>query len=55
MDAYNSKVPLTFYQKNGFKQLFSTEEQEKVYRNISVDGPLNTRLMFYDLIRMVDF
>ena len=55
VDAYNSKVPLTFYQKNGFKQLFSTEEQEKVYRNISVDGPLNTRLMFYDLIRMVDF
>ena len=35
--------------------VFSYEEQEKVYRNISVDGPLNTRLMFYDLIRMVDF
>ena len=53
VDAYNTKIPLKFYQNNGFKPLFSTEEQEKEYRNISVDGPLTTRLMFFDLIRMV--
>lgn len=53
VDAYNTEIPLTFYQKNGFKQLFSTEEQEKEYRNIKTSEPLSTRLMFFDLIRMV--
>ena len=53
VDAYNTENPLTFYQKNGFKQLFSTEEQEKEYRNIKTSEPLSTRLMFFDLIRMV--
>ena len=53
VDAYNTEIPLTFYQKNGFKQLFSTEEQEKEYRKIKTSEPLSTRLMFFDLIRMV--
>lgn len=52
VDAYNTEVPLTFYQKNGFKFLFSTEEQEKEYRNIASSYPLETRLMFFDLIRI---
>ena len=48
-----SDVPAyMFYQKNGFKLLFSTEEQEKEYRNISSAHPLETRLMFFDLIRI---
>jgi len=53
VDAYNMEIPIKFYQKNGFKQLFCTEEQEKEYRNISANGTLLTRLMFFDLIRMV--
>ena len=53
VDAYNTEVPLAFYQKNGFKQLFSTEEQEKEYRNLTTSESLSTRLMFFDLIRMV--
>ena len=53
VDAYNSEVPLLFYQKNGFKQLFSTEKQEKEYRNITTSESLSTRLMFFDLIRMI--
>ena len=32
--------------------MFSTEEQEKQYRNISDDSPLNTRLMFFDLMQI---
>lgn len=53
VDAYNTEIPLTFYEKNGFKQLFSTEEQEKEYRNITTSETLATRLMFFDLIRMI--
>lgn len=53
VDAYNSEIPIRYYLKNGFKLLFSTEEQEKEYRNISSVVPLSTRLMFFDLIRMV--
>lgn len=53
VDAYNKEIPLSFYQKNGFKQLFSTEKQEKEYRNITSSETLATRLMFFDLIRMI--
>lgn len=52
VDAYNTEGPLTFYKKNGFNFLFSTEEQEKKYRNIASSYPLETRLMFFDLIRI---
>lgn len=50
VDAYNESVPLAFYRRNGFDFMFSTEEQEKAYRNIVSDQPLKTRLMFFDLI-----
>ena len=33
-----------------FDFMFSTEEQEKAYREIVSDMPLKTRLMFFDLI-----
>lgn len=42
------------YLKNGFDFMFSSEEQEKVYRNIQDDEPLKTRLMFFDLIRIIE-
>ena len=29
------------------------EEQEKEYRNITADGPLKTRLMYFDLMQIV--
>ena len=31
VDAYNENIPLNYYLKNGFKYLFSTEEQEVEY------------------------
>ena len=34
--------------------MISTEVQEKAYRNIVDEEPLRTRLMFYDLIRIME-
>lgn len=50
VDAYNTEIPLSFYRKNGFDFIFSTEEQEKQYRKITTEDNLKTRLMFFDLI-----
>jgi GNAT superfamily N-acetyltransferase len=50
VDSYNESGPLNFYTKCGFKTLFSTEEQEKEYLNISEEERLSTRLMYFDLI-----
>ena len=54
VDAYNKPQPLEYYQRNGFAFMFSTEEQEREYRKIKVDAPLDTRLMFFDLINIVE-
>ncbi|WP_455664825.1 GNAT family N-acetyltransferase [Phocaeicola sp.] len=52
VDAYNEKVPLSYYEKNGFKYLFSSEAQEAEYTGFNADAHLNTRLMFFDLISL---
>lgn len=52
VDAYNEDIPIRYYRNNGFDFMFSTEEQEKQYRNISGDSPLNTRFMFFDLMQI---
>ena len=55
VDAYNESGLIQFYQHCGLKLFFTSEEQEKKYRNI-VDkegqpvSKLLTRLMFFDLI-----
>lgn len=54
VDAYNESIPLNYYQKNGFKFLFSTEEQEVAYTGHKEEMPLNTRLMYFDLIDLVN-
>jgi GNAT superfamily N-acetyltransferase len=51
VDAYNEASTLAFYQSNGFLPVFSTDQQEKEYRHIEADVPLNTRLLFFDLMR----
>lgn len=61
VDAVNSKEVLSFYEKNGFHYLFTTEKQEELYtfpakndedkkkrQLIPVD--LDTRLMYFDLL-----
>lgn len=50
VDSYNEKIPLTYYEKNGFKFLFKTEGDEKGYSGIISSQPLKTRLMYFDLI-----
>lgn len=52
VDAYNEKELIDFYRKSGLELFFSTEEQECKYRNWNIheNGPLQTRLMFRDLI-----
>ncbi len=50
VDAYNSVSTMTFYENNGFSSVFSSEKQEKEYRHIDEETPLNTRLMYFDLM-----
>lgn len=52
VDAYNVATTIRFYESNGFATVFSSEEQEKEYRHIGIDKPLNTRLMYFDLMQL---
>ena len=49
VDSYNKERNLKFYERNGFNYLFSSEEQEREFRGIKPDRPLNSRLMYFDL------
>jgi len=53
VDAYNNDSVLSFYQKNGFEFVFSSEQQEKenLKKTIADDEMLHTRQMFYDIKR----
>lgn len=58
VDALNNPKILDFYQRNGFNFLFLTEDEERKFlhiirqkNNVVYDIlPLNTRLMYFDLI-----
>lgn len=52
VDAYNEKTPLSYYSRNDFKFLFSTEEQEGKNTGIPEGEKLKTRLMYFDLIQL---
>lgn len=54
VDAYNTEQTISFYKKNDFKLVFSSEQQEKEYRHLSSSTVLSTRLMFYDLMRTAE-
>ena len=53
MDAYNNENVRHFYEKNGFKLLYQTEEQEKEANHIPVSDKLTSRMMYLDLLRYV--
>ena len=53
VDSYNKPQNLSFYERNGFNFLFSSEEQEREFRGIKPERPLNSRLMYFDLIELV--
>jgi len=52
VDAYNNDMARSFYEKNGFNYLFSSETQEKDYIGLPAEKELRTRLMYLDLIRV---
>jgi GNAT superfamily N-acetyltransferase len=54
VDAVNEPQVISFYQKNGFHSLFSSEEQEFLYTGGRKGQPveLSTRLMYFDLLEL---
>lgn len=49
VDAYNNPQTLHFYEKNGFKPLYKTEQEERDFLELSDEESLETRFMFFDL------
>lgn len=54
VDAYNQPSVLHFYEKNGFKYLYLSEEEEREIFNIGEGEPLNSRMMYFDLIQLTN-
>lgn len=53
VDAKNRPEALNYYEKNGFKYLIEDEKLEAKYVGIGVGHlPLNTRLMYFDLLNL---
>lgn len=50
VDAINNKKVIDFYERNGFKIMFRTTEEELLATGKSADSHLPTRMMFADLI-----
>ena len=53
VDAYNKNSILSYYQKNDFSFVFSTEQQEmeNLKKKNADDEILHTRQMFFDMKR----
>jgi GNAT superfamily N-acetyltransferase len=49
VDAYNKPDALSFYERNGFKYLYASEEDERKATQVD-SGTIHTRLMFLDLL-----
>ena len=49
---YRQSSVLQFYENNGFKYLYPSEEEEREVFGIADDAPLNTRLMYFDLLTL---
>ena len=52
VDAYNEAQVLRYYEKNDFKFLFSSEDQEKEYHQMDGSQTLRTRFMYFDLLAL---
>lgn len=49
VDAYNNEDTLRFYERNGFKLLYRTEDEEREFSEMKPEEVLETRFMYYDL------
>lgn len=54
VDAYNKPDALSFYERNGFKYLYASEEDERKATQVD-SGTIHTRLMFLDLLHTTLF
>lgn len=54
VDAINHEKVLEFYNRNDFKLMFRTEDDEKSAIGKPLDEPLTTRMMFYDMIHLFE-
>lgn len=50
VDSYNTIEAISYYEKNGFKKMFSTDDQEKEYYEMTDSTTLGTKLLFFYLI-----
>ena len=50
VDAYNQEKVLKFYERNKFKYLYATEDEEREEMHVCGKEKILTRLMFLDLI-----
>lgn len=50
VDAINNTHTIRYYERNGFKPLFSDESKEKEFYDIADDEFLRTRMFFFDLL-----
>ena len=49
VDAYNNPRTSSFYEKNGFRPLYKTEQEEREFLELTAEDRLETRFMFFDL------
>ncbi len=49
VDAYNNDRTIHFYERNGFKTLYKSEQEERDFLKLKPEEPLETRFMFFDL------
>ncbi len=49
VDAYNNYRTMHFYERNGFKTLYKTEQEERDFLKLRHEEHLDTRFMFFDL------
>ena len=54
VEGLNDEKTITFYTRNGFKPIFSNEIQEAAYYKLSSEKTLKTRLLYFDLILLVE-
>ncbi|MCF0205849.1 MAG: N-acetyltransferase, partial [Bacteroidales bacterium] len=50
VDAYNTEGVLSFYERNEFRYLYATEEEERETFGLAEGEHLNSRMMYFDLI-----
>ena len=51
VDAINNEKVIEYYQRNDFRLMFRTDEEELIATGKNPEDSLSTRMMYYDLKR----